>query len=255
MRVSVIAAQRDRVRILVVLLLVAAALWLATIIWAQDMEVMPGTMGMGLALFVVMWTLMMAAMMLPSAFSMFVLYASMVQSQHRRLGLFVAGYLLAWSLTGIPAFALAWGTGRIAADSASWATTAAVVIFASCGLYQLTPLKDRCLRHCRTPLSHLLHYGSYRGTLRDLRAGAHHGLYCLGCCWGLMLLIIAFGVMNLVAMVALAGVVVLEKQWVHGEAVAKVAGVISLILAVAVIFVPDLAPGLSMPSVPMMSSM
>jgi predicted metal-binding membrane protein len=254
-QISAIAAQRDRVRILIALLLVGAALWLATIIWAQDMEVMPGTMGLGLATFVGMWTLMMAAMMLPSAFTMIVLYASMVQSQHRRLGLFIGGYLLAWSLTGIPAFGLAWATGRIAADYASWTTTSAVVIFASCGLYQLTPLKDRCLRHCRTPLSHLLHYGSYRGALRDLRAGAHHGLYCLGCCWGLMALIIAFGVMNLVAMVALAGVVVLEKQWVHGEAVAKVAGVVSLLLAVAVIFAPGIAPGLSMPSVPMMNSM
>lgn len=245
MQIYATSAHRDRVQILIALFLVAAALWLATIIWAQDMEVMPGTMGIGLATFVVMWTLMMAAMMLPSASTMLVLYASMVQTRRRRLGLFVTGYILAWSLTGVPAYGLAWVTGRVATDYFSWTRVAAAVIFASCGLYQLTPLKERCLRHCRTPLGHLLHYGNYRGAFRDLRAGAHHGLFCLGCCWGLMALMVAFGVMNLVAMMTLAGVVALEKQWTHGEAIAKVTGVISLILAIGVLFIPELAPGLS----------
>jgi predicted metal-binding membrane protein len=119
-----------------------------------------------------------------------------------------------------------------------------VVIFAAAGLYQLTSLKHRCLRHCRSPLAHLMHYGNYRGRLRDLRAGAHHGFFCLGCCWGLMLLMIAFGVMNLLAMVVLAGVIGIEKQWRHGERFARVTGAVSLALAVAVIFVPELAPGL-----------
>lgn len=244
MQIYATSGSRERVRFLIILILAVAVLWLLTAIWAQSMGVMPGTMGMGLVTFVVMWTLMMAAMMLPSAFTMITLYAKTVQTRQRRLALFIGGYLLAWALTGIPAFALAWIAGRIATAHASWATPAAAVIFASCGLYQLTPLKDRCLRHCRTPLGHLLHYGSYQGAFRDLRAGAHHGLFCLGCCWGLMILMVAFGIMNIMAMIVLAVVIALEKQWSHGEAVAKIVGVTSLILVIGVIFAPELAPGL-----------
>jgi predicted metal-binding membrane protein len=114
-----------------------------------------------------------------------------------------------------------------------------VAVFASCGVYQLTPLKSRCLKHCRSPLSLLLHYGAYRGALRDVRAGVHHGAFCLCCCWSLMALFVVVGVMNLAAMVVLA-----EKLWVHGEVLARVVGIAALALAVAVIWVPALAPGL-----------
>ena len=245
MQIYATSAHRERAPILIALFLVAAALWLTIITWARDMESMPGTMGLGLAAFVVVWAFMMAAMMLPSSITMVSLYTGTLQTRrYRRLVAFLAGYVLAWSLTGIPAFALAWAAGRIAVDYPGWATGAAALIFATTGVYQLTSLKDRCLRHCRSPLSHLLHYSSYRGKLRDVRAGLHHGLFCLGCCWGLMVLMVAFGVMNLGVMIVLAGVVALEKQWSHGEKVARVVGVVSLILAIGVIFIPDLAPGL-----------
>jgi predicted metal-binding membrane protein len=95
------------------------------------------------------------------------------------------------------------------------------------------------IKHCRSPLSLLLHYGAYRGRLRDVRAGAHHGAYCLGCCWSLMALFVVVGVTNLAARVVLA-----EKLWVHGEVLARLVGVAALALAVAVIWVPALAPGL-----------
>jgi len=227
------------------ILVVAAAAWLGTILWARHMGVMPGTMGMTLALFVVMWTLMMAAMMLPSAMPMITLYTRTIQSQRSaRLALFGLGYLLAWALSGLPAFGIAWMGGRIAMDHRTWATGAAVVLFAGAGVYQLTSLKHRCLKHCRSPLAHLLQYGNYRGQVRDLRAGAHHGAYCLLCCWALMALLVAFGVMNLIAMVALAAVVGIEKQWSHGEGFARVVGLALLVVAVLVIFVPGIAPGL-----------
>lgn len=235
-----------RLRTLTALLFLAAVLWLITIIWTRDMSVMPGTMGMGLGVFVVMWSVTMAAMMLPSVAPLATLYVRTLQSRrYRRIALFVAGYIVVWSLTGVPAFLLAWVAGHIAVEYPGWATGAAVVIFAVSGLYQLTPLKHRCLRHCRTPLGHVMHYASFTGKTREMRAGMHHGLFCLGCCWGLMLLMVAFGVMNLLAMVALAGVIALEKQWRHGAVVAKATGALSLALAVAVIFVPELAPGLT----------
>jgi predicted metal-binding membrane protein len=119
-----------------------------------------------------------------------------------------------------------------------------VAVFAGCGVYQLSSLKDRCLAHCRSPLGLLLHYGSYRGKSRDLRVGAHHGGYCLGCCWALMLILIAVGVMNVAAMIGLAALVLTEKAWSRGHMVARLAGVAALALAVATIWLPWLAPGL-----------
>jgi predicted metal-binding membrane protein len=119
-----------------------------------------------------------------------------------------------------------------------------VAVFAACGVYQLSRLKDRCLAHCRSPLALLLHYGSYKGRSRDLRAGAHHGAYCLGCCWGLMVILIAVGVMNIAAMIGLAAVVLVEKTWRWGALAGRVAGVATLGLAVAIIWLPWLAPGL-----------
>jgi predicted metal-binding membrane protein len=228
-----------------ILLLVATVAWLVTVGRAGAMGGMSGTMGLGLPAFVGMWALMMAAMMLPSVAPVASMYQRSVRSWRAlRLAGFTVGYLLAWAGAGIPAYLLTLLVAQLVGDHPGWATAVAVVVFAACGLYQLTPLKSRCLKHCRSPLSLLLHYGAYRGALRDVRAGAHHGAYCLGCCWSLMALFVVLGVMNLAAMVVLAAVVLAEKLWVHGELLARVVGVAALALAVAVIWVPELVPGL-----------
>jgi predicted metal-binding membrane protein len=228
-----------------VLLLLAAVAWLATVGRAATVQGMTGTMGLGLAAFVGMWALMMAAMMLPSVAPVASMYQRSVRSYRSlRLAGFTSGYLLAWAGAGIPAYLLTALVARLVSDHPARATAAAVAVFAGCGVYQLTPLKSRCLRHCRSPLSLLLHYGGYRGRLRDVRAGAHHGAYCLGCCWSLMALFVVLGVMNLAAMVALAVVVLVEKLWAHGEVLARAVGVAALALAVAAIWLPALAPGL-----------
>ena len=224
------------------LLLVAAVAWLVTVGRAGAMT---GTMGLGPLGFVGMWTLMMAAMMLPSVVPVASMYQRSVRSwRGLRLAGFTSGYLLAWAGAGIPAFLLTAFVARLVDDHPAWATAVAVAVFAACGVYQLTPLKTRCLKHCRSALSLLLHYGAYRGPLRDVRAGAHHGAWCLGCCWSLMALFVVVGVMNLAAMVVLAAVVLAEKLWAHGELLARVVGVAALALAAAVIWVPALAPGL-----------
>ena len=228
-----------------VLLILAAGAWAATVTIARGMSGMTGTMGRGLAAFVAIWTLMMAAMMLPSVAPAAALYARTVQS-HRtvRLAGMVAGYLAVWAAAGLPAYGLAWMTGSLTGQHPGAAHVLAVVTFAVAGAYQLSPLKDRCLAHCRSPLALLLHYGSYRGRSRDLRVGVHHGGYCLGCCWGLMVILIAVGVMNLVAMVGLAALVLVEKTGRRGVAVGRIAGVALLALAIAAIWLPWLAPGL-----------
>jgi predicted metal-binding membrane protein len=228
-----------------VLLLVAAVAWLVTVGRAGAMAGMTGNMGLGLAAFVGMWALMMAAMMLPSVAPVASMYQRSVRSYRPlRLAGFSAGYLLAWAGAGVPAYLLTVLVARLVDGHPAWTTAAAVVVFAACGVYQLTPLKSRCLKHCRSPLSLLLHYGSYQGALRDVRAGAHHGAWCLGCCWSLMALFVVLGVMNVAAMVVLAVVVLVEKLWVHGEVLARVVGVAALALAVAMIWLPALAPGL-----------
>jgi predicted metal-binding membrane protein len=238
------------------LLIAAAGAWAATVAIARGMAGMSGTMGLGLVAFVPVWTLMMAAMMLPSVTPVATLYASTMPgratsghqgSSGRRaariVGL-VAGYLAVWAAVGLPAYGLAWLAGWLTGRHPGAAHIAAVAVFAVCGAYQLSRLKDRCLARCRSPLGLLLHYGSYRGRLRDLRVGAHHGGYCLGCCWALMVILIAVGVMNVAAMVGLAALVLIEKTWSWGPATGRLAGTAALALAVATIWFPWLAPGL-----------
>jgi len=229
------------------LLVVAAGAWVATVQIARGMTGMTGTMGLGIAAFVAVWTLMMAAMMLPSVTPVASLYAKTVParpSRAARIGALVAGYLLVWAVAGLPGYGLAWAAGRLGGTAPVAAHVLAVVVFAACGAYQFSGLKERCATHCRSPLGLLLHYGSYRGRLRDLRAGMHHGAYCLGCCWALFVVLIAVGVMNLLAMAALAAFVLVEKTTSWGPFAGRVAGVAALGLAAATVWAPWLAPGL-----------
>jgi predicted metal-binding membrane protein len=230
----------------IVLLGLAGVAWLATIMWivGLDMSLEAGTMGLSIGEFVVMWTLMMAAMMLPAISPLVSMYARSVRGSASALSAFGAGYLLVWASTGIAAYVLTWLFGELATESSETAQAVAVAAFVVAGVYQLTPMKRWCLRHCRSPISHLLHYAAYRGRTRHLRAGAHHGLVCVGCCWGIMLALLTVGLMNIPAMIVLALLITLEKQWRYGESLAKVAGVAALVYAAAVSFNADLAPGL-----------
>lgn len=227
------------------LLAAAAAAWIGVVLLARNMGSMPGTMGLGAGSFIAVWALMMAAMMLPSVAPFASLYLRTFRdSRSLRLAAFASGYLIVWTLAAIPAYGLAWVAGRLAGMHPAAATALAVSIFAACGVYQLTPLKDRCLARCRSPLGFVLKLGGYRGRTRDLRVGMYHGAFCLACCWALMALLVAFGLMNVVAMVVLAAAVLAEKTWAWGPRFSRVLGVAALILAIAVVFEPALAPGL-----------
>jgi len=228
-----------------VIVAAAAVAWLAVIHETDGMVSTPGTMGYGPAGFLAFWTVMMAAMMLPSVTPTASLYVRTFRDNRAvRIAGLVVGYLAVWAAAGLPAYGLAWLTGRLTGMHPGAANILAVAVFAAAGLYQLTPLKDRCLSHCRSPLGLLLHYGSYRGKTRDLRVGVHHGGYCLGCCWALMLILIAVGVMNIAAMVGLAALILIEKLWRWGPLASRLAGIALLALAVATIWLPWLAPGL-----------
>jgi predicted metal-binding membrane protein len=151
---------------------------------------------------------------------------------------------MAWAAYGAIAFVALVGTERLVDTSPEAAKWLGVAIFAVAGLYQLTPIKNACLRHCRSPMMAFLHYASFTGRLRDLRVGAHHGLYCVGCCWGLMLVLVAVGVMNIAAMAALGAAIFLEKIWSRGELLTRVIGVSFIAIAVVAAFAPSILPAL-----------
>jgi predicted metal-binding membrane protein len=205
---------------------VAAAAWLVTIAAARDMGVMP-------------------AMMLPSVVPLATLYtATMRDHRARRTVLLVAGYLVVWTAAGLVAFAGAAGADRLATHAPEWAHAVAIATCLACGVYQMTPIKDACLKHCRSPLGHLVKFASYRGPLADARVGLTHGGWCLSCCWSLMLLFVTFGVMNVLAMVMLAAIILVEKIVAPGRWFSIAVGIAAGALAVAIWINPTLAPGL-----------
>jgi predicted metal-binding membrane protein len=194
---------------------------------------MEPTAGVDLLLLFAMWWIMMIGMMLPSAAPMILTFSSI--NRRRRLrdepfvptAIFVAGYLLAWGGFSAMATLGQWGLERAALLSSMDMTTTSRwlggVLFLAAGIYQLTPLKQSCLRACRSPFDFIVN--RWRdGEVGALRMGLAHGVYCLGCCALLMVLLFAVGVMNLLWVAVLAIVVLVEKLLPLGEWTARVVG-------------------------------
>jgi predicted metal-binding membrane protein len=239
----------------------AAAAWAVTIVLANAMGNGPGTMSLALLPFLGLWVVMMSAMMLPSAAPVAMLWMRLIggaaagASRVLRMALFLGGYLLIWTAFGAVAFAATTGTGRLVSASPTAAKWLGVAIFIAAGVYQLTPWKDWCLRHCRSPIGALMYYVGFKGRGRDLRVGMHHGATCAGCCWGLMVVLVAVGVMNLAAMAALALVIAAEKLWRYGKPFAQAVGIVLVVVGVLAIWFPWLLPGLHVSGMPAMPSM
>lgn len=237
-----IATAARRPRDLAVVALAGAAAWVGVVWIVRGAGAgMGSTMGLSLLGFLGAWTLMMAAMMLPAVSPVATLYVrSLKPPSLSRLVEFTFGYLLVWAAIGIPAFAIALATDALAMarpGAVRWGVVAVLLMVAA---YQLTPLKRLCLEHCRSPLSQLLHYAGYRGPLTDLRVGAHHGLYCAGCCWPMMLLLVAVGTMNLFAMLALTMVIAAEKLVPRGPAISRAVAAAAVALAAVFVASPAL---------------
>jgi predicted metal-binding membrane protein len=232
------------------LLLLTVFAWICTIAQARAMGNCCGTMGMPFGAFLLMWIVMMAAMMFPAVAPVAILWSrgivlrASTRSSTWRIALFITGYLLAWSAIGVIAYFAFDAFEHVLVRFPNSANYFGAAVFAVAGTFQFTRLKDICLQHCRSPLSALAHYTALRGPMIDLRVGLHHGLYCGGCCWGLMLVLIVVGVMNVAIMAALTAVILLEKLSPHGPLLARIAGVIMLILAGVTLFAPQLFPGL-----------
>ena len=234
--------------------LATAAAWAYTISTAGAMSPampMPGGWSMSMAwmsmgnqsaaahaaMFLVMWAVMMIAMMLPSVTPAVLLHRRLVQSRvargERASGshvLLLGGYFFVWVIFGAIAYAigmtLAWAAMRSIRVSVL-VPVATGLALAAAGAYQLTHWKQLCLRHCRSPLDFFARH-EIRRKADSWRFGMHHGAYCAACCWGLMVIQLSLGVMSVPLMALVALVILLEKQWRHGEALARVVGAASL---------------------------
>ena len=188
------------------------------------------------------WGVMMAAMMLPSALPMISLYGATQRKQAGAetngvpVALFTLVYLAVWTATGVPVYL----ASTLAGGLPPYAVAAVLVV---AGVYQWTPLKQVCLRACRSPLGFLL--GHWRpGRRGSVALGAAHAMYCLGCCWALMVVLVAAGAMGLPWVLLIAAVVAAEKLLPGGEWTARAIGVALVALGVAVALHPELVAAL-----------
>jgi predicted metal-binding membrane protein len=186
------------------------------------------------SMFLTMWAAMMIAMMLPSVMPAVLLHRRLlgarVERGDRAAGsqfLLLAGYFTVWVVFGAAAYVVGITLMAVAMRSTRVSVlipAATGLALAAAGAYQLTQWKRYCLQHCRSPLEFFARHDIRRST-DSWRFGLHHGAYCAGCCWGLMLVQLALGVMSVPLMALVALVILLEKQWRHGEVLARVAGV------------------------------
>jgi predicted metal-binding membrane protein len=192
-------------------------------------------------IFVVGWTLMTTAMMLPTTLPLIMLFHSFAARRPDRLqlmGLLVVGYLGIWTLFGIAVHLVHWLAYDLVAritwvQESHWLIASATLVLA--GVYQFTPLKYKCLDKCRSPLSFIMEHWRGRQEQREaFLLGVHHGIFCIGCCWALMLLMFAVGIGNLAWMLALAAVMAVEKNMPWGRRLSAPLGALLIGSAVAV---------------------
>jgi len=246
--------RRERLIIVASLIMLTALAWFDLVWLANDMEM--GGMDMsgyrmipaGQALMMpasaswqpiefayvfVMWVVMMIGMMTPSVTPMILVYArvrrqAMESQPFASVAWFAGGYFLAWIAFSVVATSLQWALERAALLTPMMASANNIVggiLLILAGLYQWTPLKDACLWQCQAPLGFILSHGGFKKTATgSLTLGLRHGAYCLGCCWALMVLLFALGVMNLFWIAALAILVLLEKVVPSGRGIARIAG-------------------------------
>jgi predicted metal-binding membrane protein len=223
------AARRDRILIGAGLTAVAAAGW-SYLYWdaqanhcARMAEMAgPHMAGWGwteFTLMFAMWSVMMVAMMAPSVAPMVMMFAEVSRKRREQkrpytpAAIFFGGYVAAWTAFSLLATITQWGLQTVALLSAAMAATSVVLaslLLIAAGVFQWTPWKTACLTHCRTPL-HFIMTEWREGAGGALTMGWRHGLFCIGCCWALMLLLFVAGVMNLAWVAAISVLVLLEK--------------------------------------------
>ena len=225
--------------LLIALISTSSSAWIGSQIFQAEMMnsmIIPYS-ALSASLFVAVWTVGMAAMMLPAISPIILLYnrllkntvgnTAVVVEGNRysiRMILFVGCYLAVWSMTGLSLF-LGWSlllSNAIAATGLSGAIYGSIFVVA--GAYQFTSLKRKCLGYCESPMSFFMRRWR-KGTAGAVTMGTYHGLYCLGCCWPYFLLMVALGWMDTMWMALFAGIIFVEKIWSHGIWIARTAGI------------------------------
>jgi len=247
--------RRDRWIVAASLLAVTLLAWVYLVRMAAEMG-MPTSVGDAVAmahlrpwdvgdflLTLWMWVVMMVAMMLPSAAPMILIFARVGRKASEEghpfatTGSFTAGYLAAWAIFSLGATTLQWALDRAALLSPMMVAASPILggaLLIAAGVYQLSPVKDACLKHCRSPV-HFITQRWRRGTGGALRMGLEHGLFCVGCCWALMGLLFFGGVMNFVWIVGIAFFVLIEKVLPRGASAGRLTGGILVLLGLLVI--------------------
>jgi predicted metal-binding membrane protein len=248
--------RRDRAIVIAALAVVTAMAW-AYVLWLADGMRMggmdmtgfrmvpagPGVMVSATApwqatefVFVfAMWAVMMVGMMTPSASPMILLYARVGRDAATRgktmapVAWFVAGYLLVWTVFSLAATLAHWALDRallLTPMMASASQRVSGLVLVAVGIYQWTPLKDLCLRHCQAPWAFIQQHGGFgRSGIGALQLGVQHGAYCVGCCWVLMALLFVGGVMNVLWIAGLTLLVLGEKVIPAGRVLSRAVGV------------------------------
>ncbi|MGH8893820.1 MAG: DUF2182 domain-containing protein [Actinomycetes bacterium] len=240
------------------LLVLAAISWWVTDDRMIGMDMGPATEPGTLSFWIASWVVMMAAMMFPSIAPMVLMHRRIQLGKRDRgdvvqtgaTALFVTGYLLTWSAAGLVSYLAlwaghAWSPAFLAWDKAGPYVAGGAIVGA--GLYQLTPFKDLCLTKCRSPFEFLL--SAWRpGRIGALRMGMGHGAWCVGCCWALMLALIALGVMSIGWMVFIAALIAFEKLLPWKKVANLSIAVLLVALGLGVAFAAENVPGLTVPS-------
>ena len=242
---------RERNLILGSLLVLAAAAW-GVLVWQSSVmdTDMSLTMGLAAPLFIAIWVAMMVAIMFPTAAPMIMMFAR-VHNQRRQRGqnfvptwVFASSYLLVWAAAGLAAYGIAVAGDELAGQSAWIMDNAARIgggVLIAAGLYQLSPLKSICLSKCRTPISFILN--SWRdGYAGSFRMGVDHGVYCMGCCWMLFVILFPLGMMNVAAMALITLLIFAEKSTPIGRQMARGAALALVTYGAFVVIVPDALP-------------
>ena len=233
-------------RLPLALVVLAGVGWWWTVVTSNNMA---PTMGMGnsmlamsLVAFTVAWIAMMAAMMLPAIIPVVRLYGrAAARGTVAPMPFFIAGYGIVWSFVGLPVFFLWRQLNQPLAQATPTVGRIAGAVLVGAALYQLSSLKTACLRHCRSPLNLFMrHSKNLHRNSGAMTLGVRHGLYCLGCCWTLMAVLVVFGTMQLAWMAVIAALIFIEKVLPIGELVAKVAGIGFLILGFWLFITPAL---------------
>jgi len=251
--------KRDRVVVLGGLVAITAVAWGYLAYEAREMyqtgvchcagmqmsgpDTRPWSAGQLLPLFL-MWAEMMVAMMIPSAAPMILTFAFVNRQRREReqpyvpTAFFLAGYLFIWTIFSAMAAFAQWALHSTSLLSSKMVSTSPVlggVLLIAAGVFQWTPLKNTCLRHCRSPLDFLM-TGWREGAVGALWMGLSHGAYCAGCCWFLMALLFVAGVMNVLWIAVIALLVLVEKALPAGPILGRWTGVLLTTWGVWVLF-------------------